>query len=432
MKVVRKAEKDWVNIINSANGNIDLYSPFLSDCRTLTALTKAAKRFKKEKKQTNSFSCKVYTFSDRHYHVSNWYQLDAMESLLEAGVEIYMVENLHLKALVVGQDLQAFGSQNTTAKGQKINRELGAIYTEVTSEDTQKYFNELGLEGGLNPIDIETILRWKKKHKVAKTIEEAREKALSDLMADEPPHQRPAKKRSQEQIGLPDRPRGTKASGSRQTDTAYDLIILTPSAGDYVIRPSNTAENLDKSFFEALDRTVEQSGKIKKGSIVPIFHPDAYWTFTRINKNSITKFTRKIQRKNISILNDEVKGIVTVDSFRRLPEDGATHCLTIKENVSEKWVKLRFSMTDKGVKTISRPEFLQETPILKKIAKKVKTVAGLTDILNKVLYAKTNEYNIGFENAEKVFQKRINHEERYFNMHYVNRFGIPYLEMEPA
>lgn len=77
-------------------------------------------------------SCDLYTQFNAEIFINRSSSLSALRKLLISGYEIYYLQNLHAKIVLVDDDFVSIGSQNITRNG-TINKESNVILTDINS-----------------------------------------------------------------------------------------------------------------------------------------------------------------------------------------------------------------------------------------------------------------------------------------------------------
>lgn len=108
--------RHWLPAIRAA-AKVQAYTPYITPCGVMKAL--------REKGGT----CKLYTQVTAGVYCAGSSSIRLLEALMAKGVEVFHVEGLHAKILLITDTFASVGSQNMTEKGLK-NLEATVVYTE--------------------------------------------------------------------------------------------------------------------------------------------------------------------------------------------------------------------------------------------------------------------------------------------------------------
>jgi hypothetical protein len=114
----------WKESINKASKSICIISPYIDQ---------TANNLLKSPEIKPNISRKIYTRIDSDTIFEKPYQIKALIDCIYEGVEIYQIEDLHAKVLIIDNKKISVGSQNFTSKGRQ-NKETSYISDEDFSQ----------------------------------------------------------------------------------------------------------------------------------------------------------------------------------------------------------------------------------------------------------------------------------------------------------
>jgi len=163
----------WKKLVLMASESIDIISPYVDG--TVTHLLTSPK-------VNTLLKRRIYTRIDSETMFDKPYQIKALLICMEMGVEIYSIEELHAKILLIDDIKLSVGSQNFTSRGRKNK--------EATFMSTSSFINSEFLK---------TVIDWKvKATKVEKSYLEELNKGLSKFI----PKVNSLRKKHQEEFEL--------------------------------------------------------------------------------------------------------------------------------------------------------------------------------------------------------------------------------------
>lgn len=128
-------EKELFKSFQRCEEKIIIISPFIS----LTTVEKLVKTIKK-----HHIKCVVVTRFERKSFIENASSLDALKVLIENGVQVFSLKELHSKVYLIDDTRCFVGSANFTNKGLNINHEILLCFEEKNDvEKVKSYTNNL-------------------------------------------------------------------------------------------------------------------------------------------------------------------------------------------------------------------------------------------------------------------------------------------------
>lgn len=138
LKLISKEHRPQiVELFANAQKNVNIISPFIGmDMANLLCQCLA---------NNNQISCKIITRFYREDFISGVSDLRALKKLVEAGVDIYLLNKLHTKLYLFDKSTAMIGSANFTSGGFRFNHELSLMIKEETKvlAEIQSYFDDL-------------------------------------------------------------------------------------------------------------------------------------------------------------------------------------------------------------------------------------------------------------------------------------------------
>lgn len=128
----------FFHLLESTKKQVNIISPFIG-YKTACALSDFIYESEKE------IECTLITRFDREDFINRASSIAALEELINSGVKIYALKDLHTKLYIFDNESVITGSANFTFKGFYRNHEFG-IYMEkekVFAEECNNYFNGL-------------------------------------------------------------------------------------------------------------------------------------------------------------------------------------------------------------------------------------------------------------------------------------------------
>ncbi|MFJ7855519.1 phospholipase D-like domain-containing protein [Peribacillus frigoritolerans] len=128
-------EKELFKGLQMCKEKIIIISPFMS----LNIAEKLVQIVKDK-----NIDCKIITRFDRKSFIEKASSLDALKLLIENGVQILVLKDLHSKVYIMDNKRCFVGSANFTNKGLNINHEILLLFDEIAEvEEFNSYANEL-------------------------------------------------------------------------------------------------------------------------------------------------------------------------------------------------------------------------------------------------------------------------------------------------
>jgi hypothetical protein len=113
--------RKWVSVIGPAK-KVVAFSPFITNCAAIDALSK------------KGAACKLYTVVTPEQFTSGGSKVRCLRKLFDAKVEIYHLDKLHAKLVLVDdKQFVTIGSQKMTSGGTR-NREATVVFSGVNAD----------------------------------------------------------------------------------------------------------------------------------------------------------------------------------------------------------------------------------------------------------------------------------------------------------
>lgn len=147
----------WKKLVITASESVDIISPYVDG---------TVKHLLTSPKINTHLQRRIYTRIDSETMFDKPYQIKALLNCIEMGIEIYYIEELHAKILLIDNTKLSVGSQNFTSRGRK-NKEA-TFMSEVPFNDSEF---------------LKTVIDWKAKAiKIEKSYLENLNKGLSKFI----------------------------------------------------------------------------------------------------------------------------------------------------------------------------------------------------------------------------------------------------------